>query len=72
MDKEQITNLYFPHVVDIVIPAYNARKTIQKPLTSTLNQDMPAHWSKMSLLSMMALPMTPLCFVNQRLGNRFK
>ncbi len=46
MDKEQITNLYFPHVVDIVIPAYNARKTIQKPLTSTLNQDMPAHWSK--------------------------
>jgi len=44
MDKEQITNQFFPHVVDVVIPAYNARETIQKPVTSTLNQELPTNW----------------------------
>ena len=44
MDKIQITNQFFPHVVDVVIPAYNARETIQKPITSTLKQELPANW----------------------------
>ena len=44
MDKGQITNQFFPHVVDVVIPAYNAQATIQKPITSTLKQELPANW----------------------------
>ena len=44
MDKIQITNQFFPHVVDVVIPAYNAQATIQKPITSTLKQELPANW----------------------------
>ena len=44
MNKGQITNQFFPHVVDVVIPAYNARETIQKPITSTLHQELPANW----------------------------
>ena len=44
MDKDQITNQFFPHVVDVVIPAYNAQATIQKPITSTLKQELPANW----------------------------
>ncbi len=44
MDKEPMTNKFFPHVVDVVIPSFNARKTIQKPVTSTLNQELPDNW----------------------------
>ncbi len=46
MDKDQITNQFFPHVVDVVIPAYNARETIQNSVTSTLNQELPANWGE--------------------------
>jgi cellulose synthase/poly-beta-1,6-N-acetylglucosamine synthase-like glycosyltransferase len=45
MDKGQITN-QFSYVVNVVIPAYNARETIQKPITSTLDQELPANWHK--------------------------
>lgn len=46
MNKEQTIEQVVPCVIDIVIPAYNARKTIQKTVKATLIQELPANWEK--------------------------
>ena len=43
MPKKQINE---PSVIDIVIPAYNARHIIHKSVQSTLMQELPAGWRK--------------------------
>ena len=46
MNKERTTEQIVPHVIDIVIPAYNARETIQNSVKATLFQELPANWKK--------------------------
>lgn len=44
--KEQSSEPLTPRVIDVVIPACNARNEIQKTVQSTLGQELPAGWKK--------------------------